>query len=507
VAGLAVARRGGRAKRRRAGIVNLRVARSPRATSAPHPFRFFVRLSRQHPQRDRNMKPLLSISLFLTLATSVAMVAVGAAPAATRPNVILIMADDLGYETIGANGGTSYKTPVLDQLAKTGARFTQCYAQPLCTPTRVQLMTGLYNVRNYINFGNMDPKAVTFGNLLKQAGYATCIAGKWQLGQDPDLPRKYGFDEFCLWQHTRRPPRYANPGLEINNVEKDYNQGEYGPDLVNDYVLDFVGRKKDAPFFVYYPMILTHSPYQPTPDSPEWDRTLQGESAKQNVKHFGHMVEYMDKLIGKLVARLDALGIRDNTLLLFLGDNGTGRGTPSQMGEVTVIGGKGTTTDAGMHVPLIASWPKGIAAGKVYGDLIDSTDFLPTVVEAAGAKLPAGRKLDGRSFLPQLRGAKGQPREWVYSWYSPRQQADLTVREFAFNQSYKLYRTGEFYDLTTDLAEKSPLKVASLTGERAAAAKMLQGALDQFTHVRDPKLDEAGMAGAKERRAKKANTK
>ncbi len=450
------------------------------------------------------MKPFVTLSLLLALATPVVLAAAGAA---ARPNVILIMADDLGYETIGANGGTSYRTPVLDKLAATGARFTQCYVQPLCTPTRVQLMTGRYNIRNYINFGNMDPKAVTFGNQLKQAGYATCIAGKWQLGQDPDLPKKYGFDEFCLWQHTRRPPRYANAGLEINGVEKDYNQGEYGPDLVNDYVLDFIGRKKGAPFFVYYPMMLTHSPYQPTPDSPEWDRTLQGEAAKQNVKHFGDMVEYMDKLIGKVVARLDALGIRDNTLILFVGDNGTGRGTPSRMGDRVVIGGKGTTTDAGMHVPLIASWPAGVAKGRVYDDLVDSTDFLPTVVEAAGAKLPAGVKLDGRSFLPQVRGAKGQPREWVYSWYSPRQQANLTVRELAFNQRYKLYRTGEFYDLTSDLAEKSPLKVAALSGERAAAAKLLQGALDQFATARDPKLDALGLKSIEGKKAKTGKKK
>src|SRR3990172_3014044 len=107
-----------------------------------------------------------------------------------RPSVILIMADDLGYETIGANGGTSYPTPVLDKLAATGARFTHCYVQPLCTPTRVQLMTGVYNVRNYVNFGNMDPQSVTFANLLKRAGYATCIAGKWQLGRDLELPKK-----------------------------------------------------------------------------------------------------------------------------------------------------------------------------------------------------------------------------------------------------------------------------------------------------------------------------
>src|SRR5512133_4337955 len=125
------------------------------------------------------MKTLLLIALATSLATNATL-------AESKPNLILIMADDLGYETIGANGGTSYQTPVLDKLAATGVRFTQCYAQPLCTPTRVQLMTGLSNARNYINFGNMDPKAVTFANLLKPAGYATCVVGKWQLGQIAD---------------------------------------------------------------------------------------------------------------------------------------------------------------------------------------------------------------------------------------------------------------------------------------------------------------------------------
>jgi arylsulfatase A len=253
-------------------------------------------------------------------------------------------------------------------------------------------------------------------------------------------------------------------------------------------------------------MMLTHDPYQPTPDSPDWDRTLQGETAKRDVKHFGAMVEYMDKLIGKLVARLDALGVRENTLLIFLGDNGTGRGTPSQMGARTVVGGKGTTTAAGMHVPLIVNWPARAAAGKVHHDLVDSTDFLPTVVEAAGGKLPGGISFDGRSFLPQLRGDPGRPREWVYCWYSPRQREDLTVREFAFNQRHKLYRTGEFYDLTNDPAEKTPLKVAALAGESAAAAKRLQGALDQYKSARDPKLDEMGMnavAGKQPRAGKK----
>jgi arylsulfatase A len=410
---------------------------------------------------------------------------------ANRPNIILIMADDLGYETIGANGGTSYRTPHLDSLALTGVRFTHCFVQPLCTPTRVQIMTGRYNVRNYFRFGYLDPQAVTFGHLLKQAGYATCVAGKWQLGQDVELPKKLGFDQCCLWQHTRRPPRYANPGLEINGIQKDYANGEYGPELVNNYALDFITRKKNSPFFLYYPMILTHSPYQPTPDSPDWDPKAQGEKVNTAPEHFADMVACMDKLIGRVVARLDALGIRDNTLLIFLGDNGTGRGTRSMMGDRLVIGGKGTTTDAGMHVPLIASWPGETVAGRICSDLVDSTDFLPTLLDAAGVDPPSGLTLDGRTFLPQVLGAQRHPREWIYSWYSPRQAADMTVREFAFNRRYKLYRSGEFFDLSKDLEEKQPLSVASLEGAAAAAAKLLRGALDQFRHARPAELDRA----------------
>jgi arylsulfatase A len=421
-----------------------------------------------------------------------------------RPNVILIMADDLGYETIGANGGTSYKTPALDKLAATGMRFEHCYVQPLCTPTRVQLMTGIYNVRNYIRFGEMDPKAVTFANLFKQAGYATCIAGKWQLGHDVELPRKFGFDEYCLWQHTRRPPRYANPGLEIAGVEKDYGNGEYGPDLVSDFALDFIARKKAEPFFLYYPMMLTHDPYQPTPDSKDWDPKAQGESVNRKPAHFGDMVEYMDKLVGKLVARLEQLGLRERTLLIFLGDNGTGRGTRSMMGGREVIGGKGQTTEAGMRVPLIANWPGTIPGGKVCSDLVDSTDFLPTICAAANVPVPAELKIDGRSFLPQLRGEKGAPREWIYSWYSRDGQA-ADAKECAFTQRYKLYRTGAFYELTQDSAEQRALKIADLQGNAAAAAKLLQGTLDQYKDARPRQLESlTGKGQGKREGGKKA---
>ena len=431
------------------------------------------------------MRPFARLAALLT-----ALALAGAAPAAApKPNVILILVDDLGFETIRANGGESYRTPAVDRLAATGVRFTHCYAQPLCTPTRVQLMTGQSNVRNYINFGNMDPTLTTFGNHFQRAGYQTGIAGKWQLGQALDLPSRFGFAESCLWQHTRRPPRYANPGLEYNGVAKDFNHGEYGPDLVHDFVTDFVNRHKDEPFFLYYPMILTHDPYQPTPLSPDWDPKAVGEQVHRDEKHFADMVAHMDMLVGKLVAQLESLRLRERTLLVFLGDNGTGFGTRSMFKGREFIGGKGTTTDAGMHVPLIVNWPGVTAAGKVCDDLVDATDFLPTICAAAGITVPTTPTLDGRSFWPQSRGEKGTPREWLYSWYSPRQNSDLSAREFTYTARYKLYRSGEFYHTESDPGEKKPMAVASLTGEAAAAAKKLQAAFAQFANVRPPHLD------------------
>ncbi len=418
--------------------------------------------------------------------------------APAKPNIIVLLIDDMGYECIGANGCTSYKTPVLDNLAAKGVRFESCYAQPLCTPTRVQMMTGIYNVRNYIDFGEMDPKCVTFANILKPAGYATCMAGKWQLGADAELPKKFGFDEYCLWQHLRtekdKPNRYMNPGLEINGVVKDFTNKEYGPDVVSDYALDFIQRKKDQPFFLYYTMMLTHDPYDATPDSadygtkqPQGKKGTAGNRPDGTNQHFTDMVAYTDKLTGKLVAKLDELGIRDNTLLIILGDNGTGRGTVTIMGERKVIGGKGLPTEAGMHVPLIVSWPAKAAKGKVSRDLIDTTDFLPTVCEAAGVPVPAELNIDGNSFLPQVCGKEGNPRAWYYSWYAPQKEKGITA-EFAATRDYKLSRTGNFYDLRNDREEKHPLTTTALTGDAVAAAKLLQSALDLYKDARPAAL-------------------
>ncbi len=199
-------------------------------------------------------------------------------------------------------------------------------------------MTGQYNVRNYTHFGHLETHQTTFGQLFKRAGYDTCIAGKWQLGRDLSLPAHFGFDRYCLWQLDRRPPRYANAGLEIDGRHVDYTDGTYGPDVVNQYARDYIASHKDRPFLLYYPMILTHAPFQPTPDSKDWNPRTADERSQQSPAHFADMVAYADKLIGKLVASLEENGVRDNTLLIVLGDNGTTRGVRSRMGDEVIVG-------------------------------------------------------------------------------------------------------------------------------------------------------------------------
>ncbi|MBT3200534.1 MAG: sulfatase-like hydrolase/transferase [Phycisphaerales bacterium] len=418
-----------------------------------------------------------------------------------KPNMILIMADDLGYECIGANGGTSYKTPVLDKMAETGVRFENCHSQPLCTPSRVKIMTGIYNVRNYVRFGVLDRKQTTFAHILKKSGYATCIVGKWQLGAQVDSAQHFGFDESCLWHHMRRTSRYPNPGLEINGKPADFKD-KYGPDVVSDFACDFMERNKAKPFVVYYPMILTHCPFEPTPDSADWDSKSKGSKTyKGDAKYFGDMVTYMDKIIGKLLKKLDDLGLRDNTMVLFVGDNGTDKPVVSMMDGRKVVGRKGSMTDGGTRAPFIASWPGVFPKGKVCDDLVDFSDFTPTLCEAAGVAVPAELNIDGRSVLPQLKGQKGNPREWIYCWYS-RQGASAGTKEWARNQRYKLYRKGGFFDISKDVLEKKPLKIDSLSGDARKVYDMLQKALDKYKDARP-----AALGGGGQRAKKKAKKK
>lgn len=405
----------------------------------------------------------------------------------TRPNIIVIMADDMGYEAIRANGGESYQTPEFDKMAAEGIRMEHCYAQPLCTPSRVKLMTGIYNVHNYVEFGILDTTQTTFGHLFKEANYATCIIGKWQLGKDINSPYQAGFDEYCLWQVSKgrtdslnRDTRFSKPVLEINGDVKSFEDSDYGPDVVSQYGLNFMERavRKNQPFLLYYPMILTHCPFSPTPDSPEWELDSTAiMTYKGNQNYFGDMVSYTDKIIGNINQKLIELGIEEETLILFTGDNGTDKPVISKMNGRQIAGAKGKSTDAGTRVPLIAKWKGKIPAGQVCHDLIDLSDVLPTICEASNIVPP--KNIDGQSFLAQLFGETGQPRDWIYNWYSRSGKIE-EARTFVRNHQFKLYTTGELYDVPKDYLEQESLDIKNLSEKAKVIYKDFQELLDYY---------------------------
>ncbi|MFZ5832463.1 MAG: sulfatase-like hydrolase/transferase [Planctomycetota bacterium] len=355
------------------------------------------------------------------------------AAAAERPNVIVIMADDLGAKELACYGHPSHQTPHLDQLAASGVKFETCYATPICHPTRFEIMTGQYGCTNGIyNFGSRrggpahdDPNEnianhMTFGQVFKQNGYATALAGKWQLsGKVPTLIKECGFDEYLMWAYdnnlppgvkheggregTDRTSRYFHPSLMKNGEYLPTKPDDYGPDMFNAFVLDFARKHRQQPFFVYYPMCLTHGPYYTTPNttqSPD-DRFV---NKKEN---FASNVAYLDKLIGRLVAGLEEAGLRERTFILFTGDNGTG-------GD-----GKGQPTELGARVPMIVVGP-GVKALGSSPALVDLSDVFPTILELAGIEKDPSLKFDGQSFAPVLRGEKEQVRDWIFSYIADR---------------------------------------------------------------------------------------
>ncbi len=412
-----------------------------------------------------------------------------------KPNVILIMADDMGYECLSCYGSTSYNTPNLDKLASQGILFSECVSQPLCTPSRVKIMTGLYNHRNYDYFGNLNTNQYTFGNLLKDAGYATCIAGKWQLNglsfkdKVPDWnentkPNHFGFDEYCLWQLTKggnEGGRFANPLIEQNGKFLERNIDNYGPDIFANYILDFIERKKDEPFFVYYPMVLVHNPFVPTPDSKEWKN--HDNRRKRDTTYFKDMVAYTDKIVGIIVGKLKELEISDNTIVIFTGDNGTNTSIISHTTERTVKGGKGNTIDAGTHVPLIISWPKEIRKGFVYAELIEFSDFFPTFADVVDKDV----KSDGKSFYPLLIGTTQKTRETAFVHYDPKWSKNVNRyrNQFVRTVDYKLYQDGKFHNLSNDILEKHPLNPNSLTEKELLIKTTLENELKKHPALRN----------------------
>ena len=415
--------------------------------------------------------------------------------AMARPNILFILADDFGLECVGAYGGLSYRTPNLDRVATEGTRFDHCYSCPLCTPTRIAVMTGQYNFRNYTAFGVIDPREKTFAHYLQEAGYKTCCSGKWQLYSynPPDYlpqwrgkgtrPRDSGFDEWCLWHagHTEDSgSRYADPTVEINGQVEGPMKGKYGPDVYAEFLLDFARRHQSEPWFIYYPMALPHVPIVATPHSYAWDHFDRHE---HHPRFFPDMVEYLDTIIGRIREGLASMGQLQNTLICFSCDHGTPTGIVSRMRDRVVEGGKRLPTDAGTHVPLLASWQGVSPAGKACDDLIDSTDFLPTFLDVAGVEPPAGVPLDGRSFAPQLRGQSGNPKEWAFMHHAPAPGWDkepYRLIRWARTKRYKLYGDGKLYDIPNDPDENHVIWPKAGTSEAEEARIVLGRVLDKM---------------------------
>ena len=389
-----------------------------------------------------------------------------------KPNIILIMADDMGYECLSSYGGISYDTPFLDHLAANGIQFSNCVSQPLSTPSRVKIMTGNYNYRNYDNFGHINTNEYTFGNLLQDEGYVTCVAGKWQLNglaykndiddwNDNTKPNKLGFDEYCLWQLTKTAGsggRYADPLIEHNGSFLKRDKDDYGPDIFSNFILDFIERKKDTPFFIYYPMVLVHDPFVPTPKSKLWEN--EAIRHKNDTSYFKDMVSYTDKIVSKIYSKLKDLQIENNTIIIFTGDNGTHPTIYSQTKERTIRGGKGNTIDAGTHVPLIVFWPTKIKKGIIFNGLIEFSDFFPTFADIVNKEVES----DGYSFLPLLTGKNYTERKTAFVHYDPMWGKNVNQyrNQFIRTIDYKLYQDGKFFNLTNDNLEKMPISADSL---------------------------------------------
>lgn len=430
---------------------------------------------------------------------------IATAAAARPPNVVLIMADDVGWEAFGSYGAQDYHTPNLDRLAAEGLRFNHAYSTPICTPSRVMLMTGKYNFRNYTHFGRLASSEHTIGHVMQEAGYRTAIAGKWQLNgihypelfsdaHDSTRPLRLGFDETCLWQVTRGKQdggeRFWSPPLEVNGerVTAEDHAGLYGPDIMSGFLLDFMSRHRDDPFFVYYPSNLVHDPFVPTPDTigeAPRDQSANREPRDPAAKkaNFVAMVEYLDQIVGRFVARLEEIGQLENTLILFTADNGTSVKITSRWNDRDIRGGKASQTDMGTHVPFIAYWKGRITPGTVTDELVDFTDIYPTLADLTGQELVFPETIDGRSLLPVFRGETAAPKAFVMSHYQPywgggRHRTGV----FARTADHKLYGDGRFFDISRDLDEANDLS-ADLSHPQEKVRAFLQGILDQTPAV------------------------
>lgn len=405
----------------------------------------------------------------------------------TKPNIVLILADDVGYEIPSYSGGTSYKTPHIDRLAKEGMQFTECHAAPNCTPSRVMLMTGKYNFRNYTGWRVLDTSQYTFANLLKDEGYQTMIAGKWQLDGGKAAMEKFGFRKQRVFdpissidENDANQFRYKNPHLYQNGIfmPDTASRSYYSEDLFVSYITNFIDDNADRPFFIYYPLSLCHTPFSPSPDDPDYDAWNPWTSSPSK-KYFPGMVSYMDKVVGQIVNKIEKAGLTNNTIIIFAGDNGTPNAIVSLFNGIQVPGSKGQTTEYGTHVPLIVKWPGKIAAGSVNNNLVDFPDFLPTMAEMAGTSVPPKfGTTDGISFYSQLTGGEGTVRTYSFCHWDPGNTRKFS--RWAQTTTYKLYDYTDrnaFFNIEKDINETHPLSDADLTAAELLIKQQLHNIL------------------------------
>lgn len=459
-----------------------------------------------------------------------------------KPNVVFVLIDDLshyGVTAYGADRITSnqgiftnelFATPRIDTLARDGMRCEYAYAYSLCEPTRVALMTGMNNNRNFIQAKSLYESQITFGDLFQKAGYVTGITGKWKQSRGTkEVPGKdyiyqFGWDELLCFDVIGEGRRMIEPWMVENGTPRSFTgidpvtgRRYYGPDLINRFALEFIEKNKEQPFFLYYSMVLVHDEHTPTPDTrpkelfDEFDIEKKAEFGPMKGDeriYFPDMLNYMDKMVGKVLDKLDELGLSENTLLVVMGDNGTKECFSHVLPDGSVYpGGKGSTAENGNRVPLLLRWPGQIPAGQVYRGMVNLTDIYPTLFEAAGIPVPNSDKIDGKSFWPQATGKSADiHRETIYTWYNANQPStDLSgLLEYAHTKEFKRYAPhkgfpqGRFFDLRTDPLEQagkpvvkfswdrwhySGLDVAKLTPEQQAAYAALGKVLDANRYV------------------------
>ena len=423
------------------------------------------------------------------------------ANAAGKPNIIYIMADDLGYAELGSYGQQKIKTPHLDKMAAEGMRFTQHYTgSPVCASARCSLMTGRHGghayVRNNFEIGTWDSYRgqlplreddITIAEILKKVGYATGAFGKWGLGEPGSSgdPLNQGFDRFYGFNCQRHAhnlfPKYLVDDRKKRPLKGNTRslRGEtYGPESVADEMLQFIRQNKDKPFFVYYPTVIPHLALQ-VPEEElkqyqgQWKETPY--TGKSYLPHptpraaYAAMITFMDKQVGRLMALLKELDLDDNTIVLFTSDNGTTflkeQVDYEFFNSVDGLKGlKGSVYEGGIRVPLVARWPGKVQAGKVSGHICSHYDAMATLADVAGTT--PDPNTDGISYLPELLGKKQKKHDylfWDYAGYG----AQLAVRMGnwkAVKRNLKKYPNSplELYNLktdrneTTDLATKKP---------------------------------------------------